>query len=165
MKADAGEAMRSSDQAGVVRKLRLLQSEMESLVSSISRPEHDNLADSDELADVDKVTEYDVERLQRLRSKREQIFGEGLFADPAWDIFLELYRTHLSQSRISVSSLCIAAAVPPTTALRWIIKLEDQNWVAKNSDPLDGRRIFVSLTPKSLRAIQEYFSLVRRSTT
>jgi hypothetical protein len=43
---------------------------------------------------------------------REQFFGPDLFADPAWDILLDLYAARLEQQRVAVSSLCIAAAVP-----------------------------------------------------
>ena len=36
-----------------------------------------------------------------------------------------LMAARLEQQRVEVSSLCIAAAVPPTTALRWIKALSD----------------------------------------
>jgi hypothetical protein len=45
------------------------------------------------------------------------ISSEDLFADPGWDILLDLYAARQEGKQVSVSSLCIAAAVPPTTAL------------------------------------------------
>src|SRR3546814_13025020 len=61
-----------------------------------------------------------VRRLIRKRRQREQHFPSDLFADPAWDMMLDLYAAHYERREISVSSLCIPAAVPATTALRVI---------------------------------------------
>lgn len=97
-----------------------------------------------------------------LRRRRDELFPYGLFADPAWDILLDLYGAHIAQHRVPVSSLCIAAAVPATTALRWIGNLEKQGLVARRSDPHDGRRVFIELTDKSLAAMEVYFDEVGR---
>lgn len=143
------------DEADVLKQLKHLQTQMENLVSSI-HPQEDNVEE-------DSVSERDVRQMLKLRQEREEIFGRELFADPAWDIFLELYRVHLAQTRISITALCSAAAVPATTALRWIVKLEDELWIAKQADPFDGRRTFVSLTPKGLQAIRNFFSRAKRT--
>lgn len=106
------------------------------------------------------ITERTIQTLLKLRRKRDRFFESGLFADPAWDIFLELYAAELAQYRISVSSLCVGAAVPATTALRWIAHLEKKRWVTRRQDPTDGRRIFVSLTPDGRQRMDEYFRIV-----
>jgi hypothetical protein len=90
----------------------------------------------------------------RARRAREAIFGEGLFADPAWDMLLEAYSSTLAQQRLCITDLCNAAAVPNTTALRWLRKLEDDGWLRRKSDPLDARRIWVELTGKGVTAMQ-----------
>jgi hypothetical protein len=53
---------------------------------------------------------------------RSQHFVPALFADPAWDILLDLAAARIDGRMVAVSSLCIAAAVPATTALRWITR-------------------------------------------
>jgi DNA-binding MarR family transcriptional regulator len=58
---------------------------------------------------------------------------------------------------MSVSNVCDASAVPPTTALRWIGTLESEGLIVKKSDPLDGRRVFVRLSPKGVSAMEAYF--------
>ena len=83
-----------------------------------------------------------------------------MFADPAWDILLELYASHLGQQRVSVSALCNCAAVPATTALRWISALQEKLLIDRRPDPLDGRRYFISLTSKGLTAMEDYFRTV-----
>jgi predicted transcriptional regulator len=63
-----------------------------------------------------------------------------LFADPAWDMLLDLLQAEIAQHRVPVSSLCIAAAVPATTALRWIKTMTDVGLFKRRADPHDGRR-------------------------
>lgn len=107
------------------------------------------------------VLELDAERMRkviRARRARHHYFSEGLFADPAWDMLLDLLHAELAGVRVPVSSLCIAAAVPATTALRWIKTLASEELVIRRSDPHDARRIFVELTPKASKALREYFS-------
>ena len=98
-----------------------------------------------------------VRRMLRQRRIREQYFPADLFADPAWDMLLDLYAARLERQPVSVSSLCIAAAVPATTALRWIKTLTDAGLFMRESDPLDGRRIFIGLTEGAFEALARYF--------
>ena len=59
-----------------------------------------------------------------------------------------------------VSSLCIAAAVPATTALRWIKTMTDAGLFKRRADPHDGRRVFIELAPKASQATRGYFAEV-----
>lgn len=106
------------------------------------------------------VAGKDIRAILKLRRGRDRFFGGDLFADPAWDILLELYAAELGQMRISVSSLCLGAAVPSTTALRWIGTLERSGFIERRADPLDGRRVFMSLSGKGLEAMTAYFGTV-----
>ena len=90
-------------------------------------------------------SERDVRALLKLRRNRDRFFDASLFADPAWDILLELYASSLGQYRMSVSSLCAGAGVPATTALRWINHLEEKGLISRRPDPTDGRRCFIML--------------------
>jgi hypothetical protein len=96
-----------------------------------------------------------VIQARRLRSR---YFDEELFADPAWDMMLDLLRAELSHRRVSISSLCIASAVPATTALRWLKAMTDKGFFMRRDDPLDGRRVFVELSPQCSRALRCYFA-------
>jgi DNA-binding MarR family transcriptional regulator len=98
-----------------------------------------------------------VRRLLRQRRMREQYFPADLFADPAWDMLLDLYAARLEHQPVSVSSLCIAAAVPATTALRWIKTMTDAGMFVRQSDPQDGRRIFIALADSASDALAGYF--------
>lgn len=96
----------------------------------------------------------------RARRLREDLFGAGLFADPAWDILLDLMAARIEGRSVAVSSLCIAAAVPATTALRWIKQLTDAGLLRRVADPDDGRRVFIELTDNAATAMATYFAAV-----
>lgn len=111
------------------------------------------------LRDISSGQVRDLLRARRLRA--DFLPGE-LFADPAWDMLLDLLAARLDGERVSVSSLCIAAAVPPTTALRWIRTLTDQALVVRHADPLDGRRVFIQLADHAAEALGRWFASSRR---
>src|SRR3954451_9357535 len=82
---------------------------------------HGLLAHLDEMVGIPEqagvhATLERVRSILKARRMRARFFEAELFADPAWDVLLELYAAQIGQYRISVSSLCIGAAVPPTTA-------------------------------------------------
>lgn len=107
-----------------------------------------------------EVSVDQVRNVIRARRLRSRFFAEDLFADPAWDMLLDLLQAEISQLRVPVSSLCIAAAVPATTALRWLRTMVDQKLFVRRADPHDGRRVFVELAPEASRALRSYFAEV-----
>lgn len=92
------------------------------------------------------------------RRARDRYLPGDLFADPAWDVLLELLEAELVHRRVSISDLFSAAAVPPSTALRWINRLEERGLVLRHSDPHDRRRVFIELAPETSRALYLYFA-------
>lgn len=106
-----------------------------------------------------------VKNVLKARRLRDRYFDAELFADPAWDILLELFHAELAQYRVSVSSLCIAAHVPATTALRWITTMTDNGLLRRRQDPSDARRMFIELAPEASNAIRRYFADLGKSPT
>ena len=87
--------------------------------------------------------------IYRTRLIRARVFGDdGLFGEPAWDILLDLYLAETDGKQLSVTAACIGSAVPASTALRWIVVLEERGLVARRGDPRDARRIFLHLTDR-----------------
>ncbi len=95
--------------------------------------------------------------LVRLRKLRAALFSDKLFAQPAWDMLLELLECQLRARRISVSSLYLAAGVPPATALRRINDMEAAGLIRRTHDPRDRRRQFVELTPRTRDRLTQFF--------
>lgn len=80
------------------------------------------------------------------RSRSTVLEGEW-FADPVWDLMLDLLACQHSDRNVSISSACIAAAVPGTTALRWIDRLVTEGALVREDDPTDRRRSYLQLAP------------------
>jgi DNA-binding MarR family transcriptional regulator len=112
------------------------------------------------------VRPQDVRRVIHRRQLRSKFFGqfggEALFEDPAWDMLLDLFAAELEGVQVSVSSLCIAAGVAPTTALRWIAKMTEMELFIRHPDPADRRRAFMTLSPRASEAMQAYMIALRK---
>jgi hypothetical protein len=109
-----------------------------------------------------ELTAKSVRDVIKLRRMRDSFFDAELFADPAWDILLDLMAARLEQRDVSVSSLCIAAAVPPTTALRWITAMTESGMLLREQDPNDARRVFIVLSDEVALKLNEYFAAAER---
>ena len=104
-----------------------------------------------------------IRSMIRARRLRDHFFTSEIFADPAWDMLLDLMAARVEKQRVAVSSLCIAAAVPPTTALRWIKILCDQGLFVRIADPEDGRRVFIELSAQTASMMEAYLKAVQRA--
>lgn len=98
----------------------------------------------------------------RQRRMRGNFFPADYFADPVWDMLLDLYAAHYERQLVSVSSLCIASAVPATTALRWIKTLSARGLFIRTRDETDGRRIYVHLSDAVRAKLDSYFDALQR---
>ena len=91
------------------------------------------------------------------RQQRGRFFKSNLFADPAWDMLLELYGASLTERRLTVSRLAERSGVPLTTALRWIATLETEGLIDRQNDRFDRRRTFLELSEKGRTGMSAYF--------
>lgn len=100
-----------------------------------------------------------MEAIYAGRRLRTAMFGADadLFGEPAWDMLLDAAIMEGKGKRVSVTSACLAAGVPGTTALRYLAALEERNLLAREADPLDSRRKHVRLTAKGKRLLRKYF--------
>jgi DNA-binding MarR family transcriptional regulator len=103
-----------------------------------------------------------IRAMLRARRLRSEHFPADLFADPAWDILLDLMAARLERTQVTVSSLCVAAAVPPTTALRWIGVLAERGLLVRAADAADRRRAFVELSDAGARALGGWLRQARQ---
>ncbi|MGE5953090.1 MAG: MarR family transcriptional regulator [Qipengyuania vulgaris] len=101
-----------------------------------------------------------IRKLIRQRQARAQFFDAELFADPAWDILLDLAAARAERRQVCVTSLCIAAGVPATTALRWISQMVDADLLVRIPDPHDRRRAHIALADATADAIARYFAAI-----
>jgi DNA-binding MarR family transcriptional regulator len=164
--ARSNSPLRLSDAASdrSAERLRQLSDEVGRIASTLARLSTNPAvpAASVEMPSTDspEVSGELVRTIIRARRLRSRFFPEDLFADPAWDMLLDLLQAEIAQLRVPVSSLCIAASVPATTALRWLKTMTEQGMFVRRADPHDGRRVFVELAPQASRALRSYFAEV-----
>ncbi len=92
------------------------------------------------------------------RQRRVKYFAADLFGEPGWDILLDLYVAEKQNLDVSVTSACIGANVPATTALRWLQLLEDRGLLERKNDDRDQRRIFIRLSRRGYSGMTAYFA-------
>lgn len=100
-------------------------------------------------------------KLVRMREQRGQFLNPALFSDPMWDILLDLTSARLEDKTVPVSSVCQAAGVPMSTALRQIRSLVDMGLIRRWSDPLDRRRDLLAINDEAMAAMRQYLTYLR----
>ena len=92
------------------------------------------------------------------RRRLYALFGRRLFSDPSWDILLELFVSTLEGRKVTVSTACMAACAPTTTALRHIAYLVQEGLVVRRPHPADARSTYLELTGQAVARLTQYFS-------
>jgi hypothetical protein len=136
----------SQDVAALKQRLAVLTRQLADEISKISEGGEAAAATPDTIRML-------LRREIKARRLRERMLPEGLFADPGWDILLDLTLARLEERQTPVSSLCIAASVPTTTALRWIKTLLDRGLIERRPDPDDRRRHYIHLCDESFETM------------
>lgn len=113
-------------------------------------------------AEVAKLVES-ARRFYKSRRIRSRAFKDDrLFGEPAWDLLLDLFIAEAEGKKLSVTAACIGAAVPTSTALRWLLILEQRGLLTRESDPTDARRVFLRLTGEGYARMVDYFLQLQR---
>ena len=117
-----GDAVRLNDVASdaSAARLRQLSDEVSRIATTLARlstvpgtATAEQASPSFATGNLPTIAAELVREVIRARRVRARYFDETLFADPAWDMLLDLLQAEIAQHRVPVSSLCIAAAVPP----------------------------------------------------
>jgi hypothetical protein len=97
------------------------------------------------------------------RRTRDRIFGNSLFADPAWDILLDLYIARREDRKVTITSACMAASAPTSTATRHIAHLMQKGLVLRVPHPADARSSHLELSAAGDRKLTQLFREMARS--
>ena len=155
-----------SERRNKVQARKLLETAMQlmALVRELENPAAP-ATDPDFLIEPDDTMLVEVARqIYAARRQRADFLGfSDFFGEVVWDIYLELYIAAHERRKVSVSSACIAAAVPSTTALRWLRLMDIEGIVVGERDPSDNRRVNVRLAAEAIRQITRFFRSVVKS--
>ena len=119
---------------------------------------------SEQIVNGVRLGEY-VERMRKLRLKRNEVLGAEMFRDPAWDMLLDLFASNERGEKVSAIALSLSSGVPQSTALRTIQRLEEKGLIVREGDPDDLRRSWVRATPEVLSGIATMAGLFAEAVT
>jgi DNA-binding MarR family transcriptional regulator len=90
---------------------------------------------------------------QKARINCSKHFPKNVFRDSAWDIMLELFIVAEEQRTMCVKEAVAVSGETPTSSLRRIEGLEEAGLVIRSYDPIDHRRVLVTLSAKGRTAM------------
>ena len=96
------------------------------------------------------------------RRQRDAALGAELFADPMWDLMLELYASAADGTRVSVSRACVASRAPSSSALRYIKEMTGKGLVVRDECRSDARKVYVRLSDKTRLAMTDLLNRMMR---
>lgn len=97
-----------------------------------------------------------AKQLLAQRMARFDHFPAELFHEPAWDMLLALFVAHEEKRTMNVKTLVASAHAPVTTSQRWIDHLHKLKLIDRVIDPVDRRRMEISLSDSGHIAITAY---------
>lgn len=99
-----------------------------------------------------------AQSIARVRAAREKMLGRAAIGEPAFDLLLRLYGRS-GQQETSLTSLARLAAIPYSSATRWIRYLADKGLVECSESKSDRRATCVQLTPSGCTMMDEFLSV------
>lgn len=90
------------------------------------------------------------------RRRRDSLIAYDLFAEPAWDMLLDLYIQHHRRQPVAIDRLCAVAATASTTALRWVGLLIEKELVTRSPCAADDDVVRVTLSARGISEMERY---------
>lgn len=97
-----------------------------------------------------------AKQLLAQRLARFDHFPAELFHEPAWDMLLALFVAQEERRVMNVKTLVGSAHAPVTTSQRWIDHLHKLKLIDRVIDPVDRRRMEISLSDAGNVAVTAY---------
>ena len=155
-KSVGGKAAEAARLKAIAQELQTIASKLSSNFFSETSVAFDGSADLVCSAPPSEALLATARAIYRSRRQRARAFQDAdLFGEPAWDILLDLFIAEGEAKPLSITAACIGSGVPSSTALRWLVLLEQRELVERRADPRDARRVFLRLTARGRAAMEE----------
>jgi DNA-binding MarR family transcriptional regulator len=99
--------------------------------------------------------------LEQRRLRRQFLPGE-LFHEPAWDMLLALFASRDDRMPMNIKALVSMSDAPVTTSQRWIEHLHKLKLIDRVTDPVDRRRVEISLSHTGDQQMKAYLRALLR---
>lgn len=99
-----------------------------------------------------------AERLYAERRRRDALFPDGLFGEPAWDLLLAMF---IAREKGQAMILCKAyksACVSDTTGRRLLDRMEEDGLITRRRAPRSRKMRVVELTDKAIARLIDYLA-------
>ncbi|MEN2786027.1 hypothetical protein ACFOKI_09520 [Sphingomonas qilianensis] len=95
-----------------------------------------------------------------VRKARRRHFPTDLFHEPAWEMLIALFVIYETDHSMNVKALVSCSDAPATTSQRWIDHLHKSGLIDRVTDPIDRRRVDISLSEQGNEAMVRYLTEV-----
>ena len=101
---------------------------------------------------------FTARQILHRRRMREKEFKSVLFAEPAWEMLLELFVQETSGAAITLTQLVAQSRIPASTVLRWVRFLERDGMVVVRQHPTDHGSDFIELSSTATQNLERYLA-------
>jgi hypothetical protein len=96
-------------------------------------------------------------------SLREKFLSRDFRDGTAWNLLVHLLIARIEERSVSVTDAMSASRAPPTTALRYLTLLVEEEMCTRDLDPGDSRRTWIALSDKAYRKMSMYYEARRNA--
>lgn len=100
-------------------------------------------------------------RIRAQRKYRIKYFGPSVGQDVPWDILMVLFA---NDGGLKITSVQADVGGSPTTALRWLQRLEELGFIHRHEHPNDRRIVNIALTPLAREMLSQFLDECPHST-
>ena len=97
-----------------------------------------------------------ADRLYAERRRRDALFADGLFGEPAWDLLLAMFTAREKGHPMILCRAYKAAGVSDTTGRRLLDRMEEEGLITRRRAPRSRKMRIVELTDKAVERLIDY---------
>ena len=99
-----------------------------------------------------------AERLYAERRRRDDLFPDGLFGEPAWDLLLAMFSAREKGQAMILCRAYKAAGVSDTTGRRLLDRMEEEGLITRRRAPRSRKMRVVELTDRAAERLVDYLA-------
>ena len=99
-----------------------------------------------------------ADRLYAERRRRDALFPDGLFGEPAWDLLLAMFTAHEKGQAMILCRAYKAAGVSDTTGRRLLDRMEEEGLITRRRAPRSRKMRIVELTDLAVERLIDYLA-------
>jgi hypothetical protein len=99
-----------------------------------------------------------ADRLYAERRRRDGLFPDGIFGEPAWDLMLAMFTAREKGQAMILCKAYKAAGVSDTTGRRLLDRLEEEGLITRRRAPRSRKMRIVELTDMAVERLVDYLA-------